>query len=298
MATVTLRQLEYFVVAARAGTMAAAAASLHVSPTAVSLGIAQLERTLGSQLLLRARHQPLTLTGAGRELLADAVSIVAEVERVEARSSEQASSTRGTVFAGCFASLAPFVVPRWVTELQQRHPDLRVDVHEDAADELQRAVLDGRSELAVLYGIDLRPGLDSIVVTEMQPYVVLPADHRLAQRRRLRLRELAHEPLILLESPPSHRHIASVLESAGVDPPVERVTHHFETLRSYVARGHGWGILVQRPLANASYEGIALAAVEIADPVSPAPVVAAFAAGTRRSGRADACIDALRAVLA
>ena len=52
MATsITLRQLEHFV-AARAlpGTMAGAAGALHVSPAAVSLGIAELERTLGGEL--------------------------------------------------------------------------------------------------------------------------------------------------------------------------------------------------------------------------------------------------------
>ena len=68
-----------------------------------------------------------------------------------------------------------------------------------------------------------------------------------------------------------------------MDPPVERVTHNFETLRSCVARGHGWGILVQHPALNASYEGLPLATVGIADPVDPAPVVAAFVAGARRS---------------
>jgi DNA-binding transcriptional LysR family regulator len=225
------------------------------------------------------------------------VGIVADAEQLEARLGEQSTSRRGTVYVGCFATLAPFVVPRWVTELRRRHPDLRVEVHEDAADDLQRAVLDGRTELAILYGIDLRRGLDSVTVSEMQPYVVLPADHRLAKRRRIHLREIATEPLILLDSPPSHHHIASVLRAAGVDPPVERVTHNFETLRSCVARGHGWGILVQHPALNASYEGLPLATVGIADAVDPAPVVAAFVTGARRSDRADACIDALQAVL-
>ncbi|WP_116996518.1 LysR substrate-binding domain-containing protein [Desertimonas flava] len=295
--SVTLRQLEYFVVTARAGTMAAAAASLHVSATAVSLGIAQLERTLGTQLLLRTRHQALALTGPGRELLADAVSIVADAEKMEARLREQAAGLHGTVYTGCFGTLAPFVVPRWVTELQQRHPDLRVEVHEDSADELQRAVLDGRSELAVLYGIDLRSGLDSVTVSEAHPYVVLPVDHRLANRRSIRLREVAKEPMILLESPPSRHHISSLLQAAGIEPRVERITHSFETLRSFVARGHGWGILVQRPASNTSYEGLPLATVAISDPVAAAPVVAAYAQGVRRSRRAEVCIDALRTVL-
>ena len=141
---------------------------------------------------------------------------------------------------------------------------------------MQRAVLDGRTELAVLYGIDLRAGLEATTVTTMRPYVVLPADHRLATRRRVRLGELAADPIILLESPPSQLHTRAVLQAAGVTPRVERVTRSFETLRALVARGYGWGVLVQRPASAASYEGLALAHRRDRRPCRP---------GTRRRGR-------------
>ena len=79
MATsITLRQLEYFVAVARAGTMAGAAGALHVSPAAVSLGIAELERTLGGELFRRVAHQPLVLSSTGQDLLAGATTIVSD----------------------------------------------------------------------------------------------------------------------------------------------------------------------------------------------------------------------------
>ncbi len=62
----SLRQLDYFVIAAEIGTMTGAAQRLHVSQSAVSLGIAELERQLGVQLLLRCKAKGLTLTEAGR----------------------------------------------------------------------------------------------------------------------------------------------------------------------------------------------------------------------------------------
>jgi len=198
---------------------------------------------------------------------------------------------------GCFATLAPFVVPRVVSAMAAIHPHLRVEVTEDDAAEVQRAVLDGRTELAVLYGIDLRPGLEATMVATMRPYVVLPADHRLATRRRVRLGELAADPIILLESAPSQLHTRAVLQAAGVTPRVERVTGSFETLRALVARGHGWGVLVQRPASGVSYEGLALATVEIADPVAPAPVVAATVVGERLSRRAAMALETLRRTL-
>ena len=180
MATsITLRQLEYFVAAARAGTMARAAGALHVSPAAVSLGIAELERTLGGELFRRVAHQPLVLSSTGQDLLAGATTIVSDAHDLEQRVDER-STVAGVLHVGCFATLAPFVVPRLVSAVASTHPHLRVEVTEDDAAGVQRAVLDGRTELAVLYGIDLRPGLEATTVTTMRPYVVLPADHRLA----------------------------------------------------------------------------------------------------------------------
>ena len=107
MATsITLRQLEYFVAAARAGTMAGAAGALHVSPAAVSLGIAELERTLGGELFRRVAHQPLVLTSTGQDLLAGATTIVSDARDLERRVDE-----RSTV-DGCCTSGASRRLPR------------------------------------------------------------------------------------------------------------------------------------------------------------------------------------------
>jgi DNA-binding transcriptional LysR family regulator len=89
-----------------------------------------------------------------------------------------------------------------------------------------------------------------------------------------------------------------VLTSVGVTPTIERVTHSFETLRAFVARGWGWGFLVQRPHGDVSYEGLPLVAVAIADDVEPVPIVIASAAGTRPSRRAEACTEVWRTALA
>ncbi len=79
----SLRQLDYFVIAAEIGTMTGAAQRLHVSQSAVSLGIAELERQLGVQLLLRCKAKGLTLTEAGRLLLPGARALLARAEKLQ-----------------------------------------------------------------------------------------------------------------------------------------------------------------------------------------------------------------------
>ena len=70
-----LRQLEYFVAAARTASFTRAAEECHVVPTTVSKSVAALERELGLTLFDRA-GSTVVLTGQGRALLADAQGIV------------------------------------------------------------------------------------------------------------------------------------------------------------------------------------------------------------------------------
>ncbi len=291
--SLTLRQLEYFVTTARTGSMARAASGLHVSAAAVSLGVRQLERVLGCDLFLRRPQRPLTLTSAGRELLPKAVALVADAEQIEQDVGQRSDVFAGSIRVGCFDTVAPMLVPQLLSAIADRYPELDVDVAEGRTDVLQEQLLDGVTDVAVLYGLDLLPGLRTDLLWEVNPYVVLPADHRLARRPSIHLSELVEEPMIMLDAPPSRMHGLTLLGSLGLEPTITRVTHNFETLRSLVGRGYGWGLLVQRPMVDQSYEGLHLCAVAIADPIEPAPIVAATVARSTLSRRTAAVIDLL-----
>jgi DNA-binding transcriptional LysR family regulator len=292
--SISIRQLEYFVAVARTGSMARAATTLHVSPAAVSLGIGQLERALECDLFLRRPHQPLSLTGTGRELLARAATIVSDTEEFEQAANQRAGSVGGTIRVGCFDTLAPFLVPQLLVATTERYPELVVDVTEGTSESLQSHLVEGTSDLAIMYGLEIRKGLRLEVLWTVRPYVVLPVDHHLADRRSIRLAELRTEPMILLDAPPSRFHVLTALAGVGISPLVARVTRNFETLRSLVARGYGWGLLVQHPVVDRSYEGLPIRRVEIDDPIEPAPVVVATVANATLSRRTLACVEVLR----
>lgn len=292
--SISIRQLEYFVAAARTGSMARAAASLHISPAAVSLGIGQLERILECDLFLRRPHQPLSLTGPGRELLARAATIVSDTEEFEQAANQRTGALGGTIRVGCFDTLAPFLVPQLLVATSERYPDVFVDVTEGSSESLQAQLLEGTSDLAILYGLEVRSGLRLDVLWNVRPYVVLPPDHKLADRESLWLSELRDEPMIMLDSPPSRFHVITLLAGVGITPIVARVSRNFETLRSLVARGYGWGLLAQHPAIDCSYEGLPIKRVEIEDAIEPAPVVVATVANATLSRRTLACVDVLR----
>ena len=86
----------------------------------------------------------------------------------------------------------------------------------------------------------------------------------------------------------------TALAGVGITPTIGRITHNFETLRSLVGRGYGWGLLVQHPAIDRSYEGMPICSVAIADAIDPAPVVAATVASSATSRRTQAVIALLR----
>lgn len=295
MATsITLRQLEYFVTTARTGSMARAAAALHVSAAAVSLGINQLEKSLGCDLFLRRPQRPLALTGAGRELLPRAAAVVSDAEQIEHDAGQRSGTFSGTIRIGCFDTLAPMLVPQLLSAVAAVHPAVVVDVTEGQSDVLQEQLLDGLTDVAVLYGLELAPGLRTELLWTMRPYVVLPGDHRLAGEPSVRLADLGEEPMIVLDAPPSRLHMLTVLAGVGVSPAIGRITHNFETLRSLVGRGYGWGLLVQHPAVDRSYEGRPIRSIPIADAIEPAPVVAATVASAASSRRTQTIIALMR----
>lgn len=285
---ISLRQLDYFVAAAETGTMTAAAGRLHVSQSAVSVGIAELERQLGAQLVLRNKAKGLTLTDAGRRLLPDARALLARSDELRDSLRELGKSITGRLVVGCFTTIGPFLLPRLLESFQAAYPRVTLDFAEGSQDRLQQLLLDGRCEVAILYDQDIRPGVEHSTLFGARPHVLLSPAHPLARNGSVRLAELAGHDMIMLDVPPSFSYFSAVLAGAGITPSIRYRTVSFEMVRSLVARGAGYSLLIQHPAVDVSYEGRPLAIRPISDPLAPIPVVLARPAGVRLTRRAAA----------
>lgn len=293
---ITLAQLRYFVAAAEHLSMTAAASEHFVAQSAVSSAIAQLEAKVGTQLFIRQRAKGLVLTPAGRQLLGDVRSILTSLDAAVAAARDLDGEVRGAVHIGFFITIAPFVLPEVLSRAKERFPQLAVDVAEVDAQTATEELRAGRVELAVGYDFSVGQDLVCEVIDETPPYVLLPADHPLARRRRIGLRELSKEKLILLDLPHSRDYFLDLLGSVGLEPEIRHRTPSFETVRAMVARGHGFSILNQRPAHTLAYDGGALATVQIDDPLRPLPIVITTLKGSRQSARAQAIAEVVRDV--
>jgi DNA-binding transcriptional LysR family regulator len=139
-----------------------------------------------------------------------------------------------------------------------------------------------------MYGYDLDDDIDHVRVGDATPYVLVAADHRLARRKRVSLRELGDEPMVLLDLPHSSDYLEHLGDAVGFRPRVRHRTAGFETVRAMVANGHGWSVLNQRPASPTTYDGSQVVTLEIKDALEPLPIVLASMKGVRLTRRAQA----------
>lgn len=290
----TLVQLRYFLAAAETGSMTGASRKLMVSQSAISTAVAHLEQELGVQLAIRHHASGLTLTKSGESFLTELRGFLRHAEDLAEAARGLGSALVGELSVGCFSTISPFYLPRVLAAYETRHPLVQVTVLEEEHAGLLTALREGHCEVALLYGYDLDAAVESEVVDRVSPYVLVSHDHHLAGRRSARLIELADEPMVLLDLPHSREYFRRLVTSVGVEPEVRRTSASYETVRALVAHGHGWSLLNQKPNSNATYDGTAVATLELEDPVPPLDLVLARLSGVRPTSRAAAFTDCAR----
>lgn len=291
----TLRQLAYFVAAADDGTIARAAQRLHVSPSAISDAITELERILGTDLCVRRRAHGLTLTAAGHAVDAHARRLLADAHDLAASLEGDDGELVGPLTIACFPTLAPTILPLLLHGFGDEHPRVTLHILEATHDQLEGRLESGEVDVAFVYDT-LIPGTPHrATLFELPAHVLLSADHPRARERGIRLEDLVDEDLILLDAPPSSEHILSLFAARGLTPRVRHRTTSYESVRTLVGRGLGYGILVQRPANSASYEGYPVVMKEIEPAVAPVGIDVIWSADRVPSERVTALISFARA---
>ncbi len=291
---VTLTQLRYFVEAAAQQSMTGAALRLNVAQSAVSAAVSQLEKSVGSQFFIRQRSKGLLLTPAGELFLRDAQAVLAHLEEALDHAKGEQRSVEGRIRLVCFSTLAPFMLPGLLGRLRADHPKLELEVTEADATGCSAALLTGQADLALCYDLGLPEAIAVTAVDSVRPYLALPPEHRLASRKEVSLSEVAEEPFVLLDLPHSRELMLSILRSAGFEPDVQFRSASYETVRTFVANGHGYSILHQRPQHGLTYDGGHVAAVAIKDKVPELSIVLARLRTQRPTARMRAVAQSVR----
>ena len=119
-------RLEMLVRVVDQGSLVAAGRSLGLTPSAVSRGLADLERSLGVTLLLRSTRR-IQLTEDGAQVYERAIDILSRLQELEASVARRTRAVSGTLRVGLPPPIGRYIIwPRLAT-LLNRHPDLKLD---------------------------------------------------------------------------------------------------------------------------------------------------------------------------
>ncbi|RKN46898.1 LysR family transcriptional regulator [Streptomyces hoynatensis] len=242
-AAVLTPRLAQFAGVARQEHITQAARDLGVPQSTLSRAMARLEADLGVALL--ARHgRTVSLTPAGHAFARSVERALGEVERAAESVRADADPAAGKVAFGFLHTMGPETVPELLSAFRADHPRVRFALVQSYGEDMIERMRAGELDLCLTSPLPDAPDLVSRRLDEQRLHLVVPAGHRLAGRRRVRLAEAAQEPFVTLEPGYGLRRLTEVLcEQAGFRPRVAFEGEEPETLRGLVAAGLGVALL-------------------------------------------------------
>jgi DNA-binding transcriptional LysR family regulator len=287
---VTLRQLEYFCAVAAAGSLSEAAKAAHVSPSALSLAMTELERSLGVALTVRDRRSGTALTPAGKAALVRARQILQDVEALV---NDADGPLVGELTLGVPRGLSAWALPRLLPALAEEHPKLRVGVVEDTPLGLQDRLVAGSVDGALVLRAHVRE--DGIRLDTLMPLpvcAVVPQSHPCARQAEVSLAELADESFILLDSEPSLWNTLRMFDAVGRRPRVRWSLQDKETILALVRAGEGLSVLVGDEVMVSGTSGVVFV------PLTEGPRHNAVVLATARAAERPAVVELRRVAAA
>ena len=160
--------------------------------------IRELERDLGAELVQR-RQGAIVLTEAGAEVAHRAKSILGAASDLVDCVCRKGKLLGGSLRLGVIPTLAPYLLPRLLPELDRHHPDLRLDLLETQTKTLLSELAQGSLDV-VLLALPIEKGeFETSHLFDDRFLLAVPADDPLHERARVTTRDVTARRLVLLE---------------------------------------------------------------------------------------------------
>ena len=239
------KELLTVVTLAEYGSFVAAAAHLKTSQPALTRTVKRVERILGVTLFARNTRR-VEITGAGREFVAVAERMLNDLQLTVRNMSEVTREQRGRITISTYSAYAVNPIPHLIRKYRQTRPLIEVRVREGRQSDIVEDVRGGAADFGIGYVNNVPDLLETVPMGKEPVYVVLPASHPLAakKRPRVRLADLRDQPLI---SGPSDTYLRRLTDgaaaSAGFQLQYVVTVDRLLTVVHHVCAGVGIGIL-------------------------------------------------------
>lgn len=143
------KQLRYFVALVEAQHFGRAAKASHVSQSAFSNAIKELESTLDAQLVDRTNRQ-VTITATGQQVATMARLVLRDLQDLVETASGGRRPLCGELRLGVIPTIAPFLLPKMLPKMRRLFPELRLLLIEDQTDRIYQRLMAGELDLLML----------------------------------------------------------------------------------------------------------------------------------------------------
>jgi DNA-binding transcriptional LysR family regulator len=298
---IDVRKLEILSELNRCGTIAATAAAVHLTPSAVSQQMAALSREAGTPML-EPDGRRVRLSEAAQLLLSHAHEIFTHLEHAESDLAAFRRGDAGTVRLGTFSSAVKAIAVPVISDLSTRSR-LRMEIREVEPEEAVDALLARTVDVSLtLASSDLLPGqndkrLEAEHLLDDVMDVALPFDHPLADRDEIDLADLADADWILARpGVPCWQLAREACERSGFVPRPRHYADEFIGVVGLIAAGHGVSLLPRLAQPEFVNEPIVLRPVAGVSPVRR--IGAQIRAGTADQPHVAPVLDSLRRISA
>jgi DNA-binding transcriptional LysR family regulator len=278
------------------GTVAAVAEVLSMTPSAVSQQLKTLQREAGVALI-EPQGRRVRLTDAGRVLVGHADNVLAALDRARAEMDAYRTTPRGEVKVSFFPSGAAMLLAPLIVRARERGVQV---VGRDVDVPASRAPQQLTDVDVVVVHRDERdpaqwgPRFQSVVLLREPLDVVLPPGHRLAERDRVQLADLADEHWIGVEGGLMVDDVLnSIATLTGVHPMITQRVNDFRIIEELVAAGIGIALMPRHVLLARPLVRVPIADIRIARRVE-----AITRAGATSRPAVAAVLDELRSIAA
>src|SRR5918997_2610492 len=235
------------------GSFSAAAEALSFTQSAVSQQIAALEREAGTVLVQR-NARGVRLTEAGEALVRHADAVLARLAEAEAELEAIAGLRGGRLRMAAFESAGATLMPLAIAAFRERHPAVELSLSLSEPEDCVPLLKSGELDLGIVFesaGRGDDDGIHRVHLLEDPMYLVLPRDHPLASRRRVRLADLAGEAWIGGQADcECNRLMNRACAAAGYLQRIEFENDNYTEMQGFVAAGVGVSLMAELGLTS------------------------------------------------
>ena len=229
-----------------------AAKALHTSQPGVSKAIIELEEELGVDIFARHGKRLKRITEPGQHVLKSIEVIMREVGNLKRIGEQFSAQDSGTLSIATTHTQARYVLPVPVARLREAYPKVNISLHQTTPDQVARMVIDEVAEIGIATeSLAEYPELVTLPCYEWQHVLVMPPSHPLAQKERLGLDDIAHEPLITYHPSFTGRgKIDHAFAARRLQPRIALEAIDSDVIKTYVRLGLGLGIVAEMAMKD------------------------------------------------